>query len=298
MTGLVQVRRSLKRYLPAPLRTLLRAPLTYAQRMQYWFFILRQIRGATARDQLKLIISALASFIISFRDLGEWKDPLLLFDTDVIVAGVGKFSVRRHTDDLWHVLPRRESAVLAAIKNHLRPGDVFVDAGANIGFYSIVAASAVGSSGKVVAIEMMNDTASILRRHVEINSTPNVEVVQCALSDRSGDTIVARVPIGKHGQASIRNTDDLTQLSEESVTTTTFDKLLAEVETVRLIKMDLEGVEDKAISGARNALLRTQGVIFEEWSKTHGSRGSAQDLLTSQGFNLERIDGRNWIAIR
>jgi FkbM family methyltransferase len=57
----------------------------------------------------------------------------------------------------------------------------------------------VGPTGRVLAIEMMPATADILRQHVATNDCTNVELVEKALSDRAGDTIMAKVPAGKHG---------------------------------------------------------------------------------------------------
>jgi hypothetical protein len=171
----------------------------YAQRLERWAVILRQLRGCTWRDQMKLLASAAAAPVLALRDLSSWQDPVLLFDACIRAPRIGRFHVRRHTDDLWHVLPSREQGIHDALERLLRPGDVFVDAGANVGFYTLLASRLVGPTGRVLAIEMMPATADILRQHVAINDCTNVELVEKALSDRAGDTIMAKVPAGKHG---------------------------------------------------------------------------------------------------
>ena len=298
MTDPLRVRTFFKRILPAPIRRVLRAPITYGQRLGRWGIVLVQIRGCSVRDEMKLLASALAAPFVCWRDLDRWQDPILLFDTQVRVSGIGNFFLRRRTDDLYHVLPHREQALIAALHAQLRPGDFFVDAGANIGIYTVLASRLVGGNGRVLAIEMMPETAAILRRHIECNACCNTRIVEQALADRTGDAVTARVVAGHHGQASIVRTDYDGSVSESTVHTTTLDALLADGGPIRLIKMDLEGAEHRAVQGASEVLDRTHALIFEDWSVVAQSSASVQSILQSRGFGLRRIDGRNWIALR
>jgi hypothetical protein len=87
-----------KSILPELARTLLRNCLYYAQRTMRWVIILWQIRGVTWSDQWILIGSALAAPFLSFKNLLEWQNPILLADAQVVVRGVGKFFVRARCD--------------------------------------------------------------------------------------------------------------------------------------------------------------------------------------------------------
>jgi len=118
-------RKKLKRMLPRPIRVVLRALLHYTQRLARWGIILVQMRGASVLDEFKLILSACATPVVSLKHLMEWQDPVLLFDTEVVVHGVGRFHLRRHSDDLWHVLPWREQAVVKALRGRLQEGNIF-----------------------------------------------------------------------------------------------------------------------------------------------------------------------------
>lgn len=237
----------------------------------------------------------MAGWRSSLRDLDEWRDPVLLNDAQVRVRSVGRFALRAHSDDLYHVLPAREEAVLAAIREGLKPGDTFVDAGANIGFYTVVASKLVGPAGKVVAIEMMPDTATRLREHIAINGLTNVEVIEYALSDRSGQTIAATVPDGKYGQASIAASDRSDGVRRLDVETRTLDKLFADIPgRVALMKMDLEGAEAAALRGAGQLINRIDAIIFEQLEEDL----SCADLLRGHAFQLSQLDGRNYLASR
>jgi FkbM family methyltransferase len=283
--------RQIARIFPAPIRRALGLSWDYSMRLFVWRSILRHVRGSNLRDQLGLYASAVASPLTSLRKLGKWQDPALLWDITVQVHGIGSFGVRCNTDDLWHVLPTRERNVLSTIQKYLPAGGVFVDAGANIGVYTVLAARLVGDKGKVIAVEMMPETADILRRHLAMNHLSNVVVVQQALADASGKHVIARVPGGQHGQATIAP-GVVEGGAEVRVETSTIADILAEVEDVSLMKMDLEGAEELALVGAEDALKRVRAVIFEDWGN---ERLSA--IFRSKGFSVERLDGNNCLAL-
>jgi FkbM family methyltransferase len=280
------------RIFPTPVRRLLGYCSDYSLRVLRWLTILREIRGATARDQLRLLASAIASPITSLRKAGQWQDPVLLWDATVRAKGIGRFSLRRHTDDLWHALPGREPTVLHAIQSILKPGDIFVDAGANIGIYTALAGRLVGANGRVIAVEMMPETANILRSHIAMNHLGNATVIEYALADTKGKHVVACVPPGQYGQASIASgaVEDRVKVDVETIT---LDAILADTHEVHLMKMDLEGAEELALSGAKNTLNRLQAVIFEDWGNARLS-----DIFRANGFSVDRLDGNNSLAVR
>ena len=294
MDYITRLRKVLKPYLPEPLRGVLRGLLEYATRHFRWLVVLCQIRGVSWLDELKLVASALMSLITSLRHLNEWQDPQLLFDCKIRVRGIFQFKIRRFTDDLYAVLPFRERAVLKEIQSLLRPGDCFVDAGANIGFYSIAASRWVGPKGCVIAIEMMPDTAAILRSNIEINGCNNVHVIEYALSSKDGEDVVARVKEGKHGQASfVVNNNGLRTVS---VRTITLDKLSTDIDHVRLMKMDLEGAEALALKGAVQLLSKTDVIIFESLEGIND--GEVEKCLYDAGYTVNSLSEQEKIARR
>src|SRR5580658_6921217 len=72
----------------------------------------------------------------------------------------------------------------------LRPGDVFVDIGANIGWYTIVAASIVGCDGHVYAFEPARDNFELAARNLILNDLQNVTLEQMAVTDRAGTDLL------------------------------------------------------------------------------------------------------------
>src|SRR5207249_2412898 len=70
------------------------------------------------------------------------------------------------------------------IDERLSPGDTFIDVGANIGYYSLLAARRVGPTGSVVAIEPSPKTFRALEANLAQNRLKNVRTVNAAVSDR------------------------------------------------------------------------------------------------------------------
>lgn len=297
-TKSVSLARTIFQKLPEPTKNFLRAGFNYLVRISHWIIVTRQIKGKTTRDNVTLLLSALYSPILSLRNLLEWQDPQLIKDANVSVRNIGQFHIRAYSDDLWHVLPFREQLVLQTIRDKLQVGDYFIDCGANIGFYSVLASKLVGDTGKVLSIEMMPETATILNHHLQLNQCNNVEVIEFALSDQDNQEIIATVQEGKFGQATISKVDLQKKIDKEIlVKTITLDTLTKGISHIRLIKMDLEGAELQALKGAVETLQKTDYLIFEERTREI-EQNSVFQFLKKSGFELDQIDGNNWLAYK
>lgn len=281
---------ALKRLLPAVVRKPLREVRTVLRRLTYWWEVRTRVSGVTEQDRATLARAVYSSPYTVWRNLDEWQFPMVEDDCSVISKGIGQFNVRAKTDDLFHVLPMQEPAVEKTIRSILHPGDTFVDAGANIGFYTILASQLVGAHGHVIAFEMIPTTAAILRSHVNHNDCTNVCVVEGALAETSGKTVRATITAGKSGQASIARSDGTAELE---VKTVTLGEHLADYPTIRLIKMDLEGAELGALRGLEKQLGKVQAIIFE-------NRGAEDvvDFIKEHGFEVTRLDGNNALGQR
>lgn len=282
--------------LPAPARRVISRGINYFRRICAWLRVLCVASGRSAADGAVLGRSALRAPIDSLHDLNEWREPQLVADADVRVRGLGTFAIRASSDDLGHVLPFNHAHMFCAMKSLLQPGDVVIDAGANIGAITVFLARAVGPHGRVLAVEMMPETASRLRRNLTLNGLTYVDVVEKALSNREDAIVTAEVPEGLFGQASIAlNMSSRQKVQRVQVPATTLDALAQEFQEVALIKMDLEGAEPMVLAGASRTLARTRAVIFESWQ--HGGCRTAE-MLRSAGFQIGTIDGRNFLATR
>ncbi len=79
-----------------------------------------------------------------------------------------------------------ERAETATIRSLLRPGDTFIDVGANFGWYTVIASDVVGNDGRVIAFEPAPAALALLRHNIQANGCENVTLEPEALSDRVG----------------------------------------------------------------------------------------------------------------
>ncbi|MCO1580333.1 FkbM family methyltransferase [Crossiella sp. SN42] len=190
-----------------------------------------------------------------------------------------------------------EPNLTALLRRRLRPGDVFVDCGANIGYFSLVAAHLVGPAGRVVAVEASPSVCAVLRGNLALNRVGTVRTVPKAVSDRA-QTLAFYQPVP--GAPSVTTS---VRPSEADVPVFEVDALpLAELvrpeelRRARLIKIDVEGGEHVALAGLRPVLgeLRPEAEIVVEVSQrllASQSHTVAEtvELLTSQGFHPYRL---------
>ena len=151
----------------------------------------------------------------------------------------------------------------------LKPGMTFVDAGANMGLYSIFAARHVGPAGKVLAIEPSGREFEILQNNVALNALANIRLIRHALSDRAAEVELSVAPLGKSGHNTLGAFAYDTPLDHrERVQGVPLDDLTSSegLARVDVIKMDIEGGEMAALRGAEETLKRFKPALLIELS--------------------------------
>ena len=288
----------MKPYLPAPALALYAWVRSYLTRLSIWRLVVRDVAGVRMKDRAILWLSMVAAPVIYLRHRA-WYPPLLSEVKVVLRHRSSQFHLRAWSDDLGHVLPSHEKAVFDAISHILRPDDVFVDGGANIGLYTVLGAQRVGSAGKIIAVEMIPETYERLHAHVVANDLSNVQMHQRALSSQSDMMVEAQVIPQMHGQASIATPMRDAGTATMTVETITLDALLAAESHIRLMKLDLEGAELDALAGANEVLGKTDMIILECWQAHDDAyQRRLSDVLDDAGFDARPLDGRNLLAIR
>ena len=131
----------------------------------------------------------------------------------------------------------------------LRPGDVCIDVGANIGYDTLLASSVVGAAGKVVSIEAAPRIFSLLEHNVRLNQASNVRLVNAAVSDRR-----QTVTLYSGGVRNIGATTTLASRglpAETTVEAWALAQILTadEIAAAKLIKIDIEGGELPVLKG-------------------------------------------------
>lgn len=143
-----------------------------------------------------------------------------------------------------------ETMVIAAA---LKPGDTFVDVGANIGFFSLLAHRLVGTEGRVHAIEPTPATADLLEDNISRNDAGAIRVHRWAAGEREGMVTMAVLDAGNIGSNHLSFGEGATGADTVSVPLRRLEGLLAG-ENIRLVKLDIEGAEAMALRGAGTLL--------------------------------------------
>jgi len=136
----------------------------------------------------------------------------------------------------------------------LKSGDIVVDAGANIGVFSIFAISK--GVDKVYAFEPEKNALQLLEKNIDLNnSNDNISIQPFGLSDRTQDEELISDPLTGHIAASIIRPKLINTLSEV-IQCITLDEWVREnkVDRIDFIKADIEGAERKMLQGATNVL--------------------------------------------
>lgn len=158
-----------------------------------------------------------------------------------------------------------EPAELAALLARLSPGDVALDVGANIGFHTTALASAVGPSGRVLAVEPVPDNAARLRANLARNGLTHVEIFEVASGASTGEIeleltrdpafvsahgAVGGGPVGRRLKVPLARIDDLWRGAGSP--------------SVKVMKLDTEGAELEGLTGAEEMIRTTRPAILLE----------------------------------
>lgn len=160
-------------------------------------------------------------------------------------------------------------AEMQFMRHYLRPGDRFIDAGANLGLYSLLARALVGAEGHVHAFEPNPAVATSLRANLDLNGIENVSLHHIGLSDVNGSAAFDANDDDCLGHVITRDIPD----GAGEITVGRLDTLLPDV-PYAMAKFDIEGYEPFAIRGAANWLARSNPpamlVEMGGYTKRHG----------------------------
>ena len=215
-----------------------------------------------------------------------------------VIKGAGRgLRVRFGESTLSRTIRTGEGAVEDSLLSLLRPGDVVYDIGANIGWYSLLAARTVGPSGTVLAFEPDLANADLVKRNAASNRFANVTVVPAAVSDQDGwatfldkGSLMGRLDKDDDdAQAKRRASRDQRVNGSSPVPVISLDTWIRATgqPAPTMIKVDIEGAEIGALRGMADTLRTARPTLIIE---LHGTRDAVLDLLDSFDYGHEAID--------
>ncbi len=152
------------------------------------------------------------------------------------------------------------------LNSFLRPGDTFVDIGANIGLFTLIAASIVGPEGRVWSFEPTPETFARLTRNVQTNAFDNVGCHQLAVSDSIGEMEITKSVDGFDAWNSLATPKMGNSFANAKIRTTTWDAFAQEhklLNRVTMMKIDVEGWENRVLVGGRNVLSGANAPVLQ-----------------------------------
>lgn len=182
------------------------------------------------------------------------------------------------------------------VRTFLKEGNVFIDMGANIGYFTVLAASIVKDAGRVISFEPEPRNFGFLKQNVKINGFTNVTILPKAVGD-SNRQIELHVDVKATGGHQIgRSVKTSPTLLVEMVS---LDEVLKDQSSVvNFMKMDIEGSEPLALRGMDGVLKENFGVKIitefypEKIALTDQSPSEYLELLRKYGFSFYLVDER------
>ena len=161
-----------------------------------------------------------------------------------------------------------EPASMSAVRRLVREGDVVLDVGANIGYYTVRFGKLVGAAGRVIAAEPTLHYRKVLERNIAENGLTNVRLLDYGFSDRA-DTVAIDIGPSSATMHSPAGFDRV--LFQETIKIFRLDDVEASLGLQRLdfVKMDVDGHEPYILRGAWSVLGKYSPVILMEISHLH-----------------------------
>lgn len=204
-----------------------------------------------------------------------------------------------------------EAAEQAFFWLYLRPDDTFIDCGAHIGLYSVLASQATGGGGRIIAVEANAHTAQHLAFNLNSNGVTKATIIHAAVWDSLGEI---RFLESEEGEAAYDHVAFDNENAGLAVSAITLNKLVEETggTTVALVKIDIEGAEPEAIIGGKDAIaagmlpvlmveftennLRRRGLDTDQLYKLLEELGYTMCEIHPERLQLEpfRPDGPIW----
>lgn len=229
--------------------------------------------------------------------------------------GDNKGLTRLHTGDLFIVDTKSidlaipiinagiwESWIEFPMMKFVKPGGTVLDCGANIGYYSVLLAKAVGHGGTLHSFEPSARTFGFLKNNLAINGLGNAHLHNLALNNKAPSSAFMWVDPEFSGGGYLSN-DMETDMSTKGyqkleIKTARLDDILSDDIIVDLMKVDVEGFEPDLLFGARRVIERSPGLVLivelspRSWAGQGHDPLSVFNYLENLGFSFKLANAK------
>jgi len=221
--------------------------------------IIRAMQWFTSHIQLKGVPKLL------------WFSRKLFMKKEPVYDMYNNIKIRIDNDTLFHwlnVFNYDGYETILLLEKYLKPGDIYIDIGANYGFMSINADRLVGDNGLVIAVEPESRVRSLLKYNADLNQS-KLTIIDKAVSDSSGEAsfnVATEIGLSRLDN-SRQNTFGMDLEKKVTVQKTTLDILVDDLvpdKDIKLVKMDVEGHEMSILKGASQVLAKHKTMFMLE----------------------------------
>lgn len=192
-----------------------------------------------------------------------------LIEKEVTYFSTNAFSLFLNVNEFTQCNHYLEAPNAELIKLVIKGGNTFIDIGANVGFFSLLASQ---HFGQVLSFEPTPTTIQSFKRNIASNNIDNVDLVECGLSDKEGIMTFNENPLNAGGNSLEELNEDMVDHSQRTdwasyeIEVSTFDKIISNrsIKSIDLVKIDVEGHEPNVIKGSLLALNKFQPLVFIE----------------------------------
>ena len=201
--------------------------------------------------------------------------------------------INRAVDEYVFIHRNWEPDIAAVIQAKLKPGNVFVDVGANIGYFSMLSASIVGKRGKVISFEPIKRLAEQIRFSADYNHFKNIDIENLAMGSIPAVMTLEIMPGNVGGSSLVKQ---INSGQSEVVNVSTLDEELKNYDRIDLIKIDVEGYEFQVLKGAENIIKSCKPEIILEFSPSVYAKQKVNntkkilELIISLNYSIQDLN--------
>ncbi len=155
-------------------------------------------------------------------------------------------------------------------KQICKQNDTVIEVGANIGAHTQLFSRLVGEKGKVLAFEPQRIIFQTLNANIAINSMTNVFTYQKALGSKKGELFLPPIDYSKNGNFGGISVDKASK--GERIELVTLDSFIEDIERLKFIKIDVEGMESEVIKGAKKVIKKFKPLLYIENDRQEKSK--------------------------
>lgn len=182
------------------------------------------------------------------------------------------------------------------VSRTLKKGDIFIDAGANIGLFSLIASREVGSTGLVIAFEPSPVTFNRLLENIDLNQLTNLDARNVGLSDKEEKLSFHTSQNGYDAWNSFAPSEDdkLDTVLQIHVSKLDFQLKNIDKSKIKLLKIDVEGWEKFVLMGGENFFKEFAPIVMVEFTESNTLNAGYSvleiyDIMCGWGYNWYEI---------